>query len=79
MSPHLIKTARVLGHIGFVTMLALGAAWAATAFWVQLGGAVVWAAWAALAIAVLAALATRFRSPGRAWVVLGVAAVAVGM
>lgn len=77
MSPTLLKTGRVLGHLGFVVLLALGTAWAATATTIHLAAPVLWLAYAGLAIAALAALAARLCSRGRSWAVLAVAALAV--
>lgn len=77
MSPQLIRAARVLGHLAFVTLLAMGIAWAATALFIHLGGPVLWGAWAALACAGITALALRFCERRGAWAVLGSAALAV--
>jgi hypothetical protein len=78
MPPALRTVARLAGHLAFAVVIAAGAAWAATALWVQLAPPVLWLAWAALALAVIAALALRWRSRARSWAVVLIAAVAVG-
>ena len=77
MSPKFQRTARVLGHLGFVAMLALGAAWVATATTIHLAAPVLWLAYVALAVIVLAALLSRLRNRRTSWAVLVIAAVAV--
>lgn len=77
MSPKLQKTARILGHLGFATLLAPGAVWAATATTIHLATPVLWLAYAGLALAVLAALWVRRHNRGRSWAVLAITGLAV--
>ena len=69
---------RGLGHAGFAILLALATAWAATALYIQLTGAVEITALLALGLAFLAILILRFRKGGYAWAGFAVAAFAVG-
>ncbi|OYU39869.1 MAG: hypothetical protein CFE33_11010 [Pseudorhodobacter sp. PARRP1] len=68
---------RILGHAAFLIVLALGTAWTATAVAIQLTGGVQIAAWAALALAVLAVLILRFGKRRLGWLGLAIAALAV--
>lgn len=68
---------RALGHLGFVILLALGAAWTATAVYFQLHGWVQIAAWVALGFAALAVLILRFGKRRLGWLGLAIAAMAV--
>ncbi len=68
---------RALGHLGFVILLALGAAWTATAVAFQLHGWMQIAAWVALGFAVLAVLILRFGKRRLGWLGLAIAAMAV--
>ena len=69
---------RGLGHAGFVILLALASAWAATALYIQLKGGVQIAALAALGLAVLAVLILRFRKRRLGWAGFAIVALAVG-
>ena len=78
MPPHLHKTVRALGHLGFATLLILATVWAATALHVHLTGGILWGAWGLLGVAALTALALRLRSRRKAWALFAIAALAVG-
>ncbi|MDZ4313062.1 MAG: DUF4105 domain-containing protein [Cypionkella sp.] len=69
---------RGLGHAGFVILLALATAWAATALYIQLTGPVRIAALVALGLAFLAILILRFQKRRHAWAGFAVAVLAVG-
>lgn len=68
---------RVLGHVFFLIVLTLGAAWTATAMAFQLHGWVQIAAWIALGFATLAVLILRFGKRRLGWLGLAVVALAV--
>lgn len=68
---------RGLGHIGFVILLALGTAWAATALYIQLHGWVQIAALTALGFGVLAVLILRFGKRHKGWLGFAIVALAV--
>ncbi len=72
------KAARLLAHLGFGVVLALGALWAGTAFSVHFAGPLLWAAWAALGAVAVAAVALRGRRRRLSWAVLAAGAVVVG-
>ncbi|MDB5665627.1 DUF4105 domain-containing protein [Cypionkella sp.] len=69
---------RVLGHLGFVLLLCAASAWAATALFIQLNGALQITAFAVLALTFVAILILRFRKRRLGWFGLAVAALAVG-
>ncbi|PTV97512.1 uncharacterized protein DUF4105 [Rhodobacter aestuarii] len=69
----------VLAHVLFVLILVLGSAWAATALWLHLAGALRLLALAGLTLAVMASLAARFlRSRRMGWLLAAFAALLVG-
>ena len=67
-----------LGHVGFVILLTLATAWAATALYIQLEGSVQTAGLLMLGLVVIAVLVLRFRKRRLGWVGLAIAALAVG-
>lgn len=69
---------RGLGHLGFILLLALGTAWAATALYIQLHGWVQIAAFVALGFAVLAVLILRFGKRRLGWAGFAIVALAIG-
>lgn len=68
---------RGLAHAGFVLLLAVACAWAATALRIQLAGWAESLSLAALALAAALVLRLRFRQRKRAWVVSAISALAV--
>lgn len=69
---------RLSGHVIFALMVLTGAAWSAIALWLHLAGPARPAALGALALAAIGALAARWRKRRFGWVVLTLAALAVG-
>ncbi|MCW3782432.1 Lnb N-terminal periplasmic domain-containing protein [Defluviimonas salinarum] len=72
------RTFRIFGVSVFAAVALLGAAWAATAFSVQLDGIARLAGWSALLGALIAAGLARIRSRRAGWAVLALAALGVG-
>jgi len=66
-----------LAHGLFALVVALGAAWSATALWLHLTGGIRIVALAGIALAALAALALRWRARRYGWTVVAVAAIVV--
>ncbi|MES2433722.1 MAG: DUF4105 domain-containing protein [Pseudomonadota bacterium] len=69
---------RGIGHLGFILLLALGTAWAATALYIQLHGWVQIAALVTLGFSVLAVLTLRFGKRRLGWLGFAIVALAVG-
>ncbi|MEZ5884564.1 MAG: hypothetical protein R3D53_12110, partial [Paracoccaceae bacterium] len=75
----MIRTATLLAHAAFVLLVLAGVAWAGTALWLHLSGAIRLDALVLLGLAALAALWLRFfRSRRAGWAVLALGALVVG-
>ncbi|MCB1398923.1 MAG: DUF4105 domain-containing protein [Rhodobacteraceae bacterium] len=75
----MIRTATLLAHAAFVLLVLAGVAWAGTALWLHLSGAIRLDALVLLGLAALAALWLRFfRSRRAGWAVLALGALIVG-
>ncbi|GLS87090.1 membrane protein [Cypionkella aquatica] len=70
---------RWLGHAGFVLLLVLATAWAATALYLQLNGALQITALAVLALAFAAILVLRRQKRRHAWAGFALAALGIGL
>ncbi|RWR09469.1 Lnb N-terminal periplasmic domain-containing protein [Paenirhodobacter populi] len=70
---------RGLDRVLFTLIAAGGAVWAGLAMFVQLAPPLRWLGWAALAVALIAAVVLRRRSRMAGWLVLALAAGAVGL
>ena len=69
---------RVFGFAVFALVALGGTAWAATALWVHLNGAWLYAAWCALGVGLIVVGLARMRSRRAGWTLLVLAALAVG-